>query len=327
MSEVVLGEGDFRYRLVSDWGELPEGWSLPDVAGIAVDPEDNVYVFNRGEHPLIVFDRHGKFLRSWGEGVFLNPHGIHLALDGCAYLTDDGDHTVRKFTWDGRLLLTIGTPKVASAYMSGQPLCRCTHTALSPDGSIYVADGYGNACIHKYDARGRHLFSWGRSGTDPGEFNIPHNIVCDAQGQVHVADRENHRVQSFDGDGRYLGQWNNLHRPCAMCSFEDRGQVLYAIGELGPAGRTNMMAPNVGPRISLVDAQGRRLARLGVQPIGEGEGQFIAPHGIAVDSRGDIYLGEVSYTYWPMIVAPLKPRQRFRTFRKLVRLRSAVTQG
>src|SRR5204863_269186 len=99
----------------------------------------------------------------------------------------------------------------------GEPFHRCTHTALSPKGEIYVSDGYGNARVHKYSPAGKLLFSWGEPGTDPGQFNIVHNICTDADGWVYVADRENHRVQVFDGNGKYQAQWNNLHRPCGIC--------------------------------------------------------------------------------------------------------------
>ena len=139
-----------------------------------------------------------------------------MGPDDTVWLTDDGDHSVRQCTLDGRVLMTLGTPGKPAPFMSGEPFHRCTHTALSPKGEIYVSDGYGNARVHKYAPNGKLLLSWGASGTDPGEFNIVHNIACDADGWVYVADRENHRVQVFDGNGRYEAQWNNLHRPCGL---------------------------------------------------------------------------------------------------------------
>src|SRR5690606_37188730 len=145
----------------------------------------------------------------------------------------------------GNLLLTIGQPGKPPPYMSGQPFCRCTHTALAPDGSIYVADDYGNARVHKYDSKGTYLFSWGQSGTGPGEFNIPHNLICDAEGKVYVADRENHRIQVFDGNGQYLTEWHNLHRPCALCQCQLAGRTLFAAGERGPGLAVNQNAPNL----------------------------------------------------------------------------------
>jgi len=182
--------------------------------------------------------------------------------------------------------------------MSGEPFHRCTHTALSPKGDIYVSDGYGNACVHKYTPDGRLMKTWGEPGSDPGQFNIVHNIATDADGWVYVADRENHRVQVFDGNGKYETQWNNLHRPCALHCCGGKHPT-FIVGELGPGMPVNLKVPNLGPRLSIVDSKGKRIARLGGEN-GPGieTGKFLAPHGLALDSRGDIYVGEVGVTNW-----------------------------
>src|SRR6202521_1348174 len=295
---IIVGTGEFKYRIVEDWAKMPDGWSFKEVGAVGVDAKDNVYVFNRGEHPVMVFDREGKFLRSWGEGQYPRAHGVHMGPDDSIYLTDDGGHFMRKCSLDGKVLLELGIPGKPAPYMSGEPFHRCTHTALSPTGEIYVSDGYGNARVHKYTPAGKLLMSWGGPGTDPGEFNIVHNITCDGDGWVYVADRENHRVQVFDGNGKYETQWNNLHRPCGL--YCCRGKTpTFVIGELGPGMRVNLKAPNLGPRLSIVDAQGKLIARLGgKEGAGLEPGKFIAPHGLALDSKGDIYVGEVSYTNW-----------------------------
>ena len=318
-ADVILGSGAFRYRVLPKWGELPPGWRYGDVAAVGVDRKDNVYVFNRGPHPMIVYDREGRFLRSWGEGVFTRAHGLHMGPGDTVFLTDDGDHTVRHCRLDGKVLMTIGIPGRPSAFMSGLPFHRCTHTALSPTGDIYIADGYGNACVHKYAPDGKRLFSWGEPGTDPGQFNVVHNICCDAEGWVYVADRENHRVQVFDGNGKYQAQWNNLHRPCGLYMESGKNPLCF-IGELGPGLPINRDVPNLGPRISIVTTEGKLLARLGHMHVGEAVGQFIAPHGIAVDSRGDLYVGEVSNTAWPQLYPPLDPARELRCLQKLVRV-------
>ncbi len=315
-----VGSGEYSYEIVADWAKLPPGWRFKEIGAVGVDRQDRVYVFNRGEHPMIVFDRDGNFLKSWGEGVFVNAHGLDMGPDDTIWLTDDFDHTVRQCTLDGKVLLTLGLPGRSSRYMSGLPFHRCTHTALAPNGDIYVTDGYGNCCIHKFDPSGRLIYSWGRPGTDPGEFNIVHNLVCDDAGMLYVADRENHRVQVFDGSGRYEGQWNNLHRPCAM--FMTRGsRPTCFIGELGPGLAVNRQLPNIGPRITITDMNGRRLGRIGGLHAGIGPGEFIAPHGIAVDSRGDVYVGEVSHTNWsffyPEVPTPPDPRSLHK-FRRIV---------
>jgi hypothetical protein len=315
---IVLGQGELRYQVV-EWGQLPDGWALNDVAAVAVDRNDRVYVFNRGAHPMIVFDRDGRFIRSWGEGVFTRAHGLHIGTDEHLYCTDDGDHTVRKCTPEGKVLLTIGIPGKATPYMRGEPFNRCTHTALSPRGDIYVSDGYGNARVHKFSPDGKLLHSWGEPGCDPGQFNVPHNIWADADGWVYVADRENHRVQVFGGDGRYETQWNNLHRPCALCAQAGR-HGLFFIGELGPTMPVNREVPNLGPRITIVTHEGKLVTRLGTLPAGTKLDQFVAPHGLALDSRGDLYVGEVSYTAWSQVWPDAPTPPGLRSLRKLVRM-------
>jgi DNA-binding beta-propeller fold protein YncE len=284
------------FRALEGWGKLPEGWRYVEAAGVAVDSKDHVYVFNRGEHPLIVFDREGNFLRSWGEGLVGRAHGITIGPDDEVWLTDDGNHTIRKFTPEGTLLLTIGDPDKPATLQSGKPFNRPTHVALSPlTGDLFISDGYGNSRVHKYDPKGRHLFSWGEPGTDPGCFNLPHNIATDAEGLVYVADRENHRVQVFDAEGRYLVQLNNLHRPCGLLIDRREGGTIY-VGELGSDLAVNQSVPNLGGRVSILSLKGDLLGRIGDRFRGEKPGQFIAPHGVVTDSRGDVYVGEVSWT-------------------------------
>jgi DNA-binding beta-propeller fold protein YncE len=221
-----------------------------------------------------------------------------MAPDETIWLTDDGDHTVRQCTIDGKVLLTIGVPGKPAPYMSGEPFHRCTHTALSPQGDLYISDGYGNSRVHKYTPDGRRLFSWGEPGTDPGQFNIAHNICCDPDGWVYVADRENHRVQVFDGNGKYETQWNNMHRPSGLYMESGTKTPRFFIGEIGPDMAVNIDLPNCGPRVSIYTSKGELLARLGHAHAGLDSGQFISPHGLAVDRHGDIYVGEVSFTNW-----------------------------
>lgn len=316
----VLGSGEHRYRVVEDWAKLPDGWEFKDVAAVACDRKDQVYVFNRGEHPMIVFDRDGNFLRSWGEGSYPRAHGLHIDVDDTLYLTDDGGHFVRKCTPEGKVLLELGVPGKPAPFMSGKPFHRCTHTALSPKGEIYVSDGYGNAKVHKYSPDGKLLLSWGEPGSDPGQFNVVHNIVTDADGWVYVADRENHRVQVFDAHGKYETQWNNMHRPCGLYCCRGK-QLQFIIGELGPGMNINRNHPNLGPRLSIVDPKGKLVARLGgAEGPGLETGKFIAPHGLAVDSRGDIYVGEVSYTEFPRLYPEQGIPKGLRSLQKLTKV-------
>jgi sugar lactone lactonase YvrE len=208
---MIQGQGEFRYELHEDWEQLPEGWRHGDVAGVATDADDRVYVFNRSEHPLIVYDRDGRFLTSWGEGVFTRPHGITIAGD-VVYLADDSDHTVRKFTLEGRLLQTLGTvnqpsdsgyiaPSLTTIKRGAGPFNRPTRLSVAPSGDMYVSDGYGNARVHRFSTSGELLQSWGEPGTQPGQLNLPHSVWAHSDGRVFVCDRENDRVQIFSPTG------------------------------------------------------------------------------------------------------------------------------
>ena len=156
-TSVTLGNDPFSYTMFVDWARVPAGMSLGIVSDVSVDGDDNVYVFVRGTtQPVVIFDRAGNFLGSWGEGEFVNPHGLHIGRDGAIYCTDDGKHVVRKYTLEGKLLLELGTPGVPVAEFSGGAFNKCTHTALSPDNEmIYVSDGYKNARVHKFSQAGK----------------------------------------------------------------------------------------------------------------------------------------------------------------------------
>ena len=290
----TLGSGNLLYDPIESWEQLPDGWSFHECPGVAVDSQDNVYVLTRGEHPIIVFDRDGKFLRSFGEGFFSEDrtHGLYMAHDDSVLVADDGIHTVQKFNSKGEKLMEIGERNHPAPKWSGQPFNRPTSAAIMPsNGDVYISDGYGNSRIHVYTGTGEYKFSWGSPGIDPGQFMRPHNIAIDANDRVYVVDREAHRIQIFDPKGNFITMWNNIHRPDAMVLWQDN---IY-VGELN--GMTGVDdAPGMGHRVSIFDLNGNLLARFGAPEEGEGPGQFIAPHGIAVDSRGDIYVAEVAYT-------------------------------
>ena len=164
--EAIVGSGKYTYKKCENWAHVPEGVDMKPAA-VAVGPQDRVYCFNRvAEHPVVIFDRDGNFLRSWGEEQYPRAHGVHMGPDDSIYLTDDGGHFVRKVTLDGKVLLELGVPGKPAPFMSGEPFHRCTHTALSPRGEIYVSDGYGNARVHKYSPDGKLLIgATGRAST------------------------------------------------------------------------------------------------------------------------------------------------------------------
>lgn len=312
----ILGEGSFRFEVVDDWAQLPQGWTFREVAAVAVARDDRVFVFSRGDHPITIFSPDGGFLGSWGEGTFAGPHGANFAPDGTLYLVDEGDHTVRQYTTDGALLRTIAGER-PSAYQSGMPFHRPTHCVADPaSGDLYISDGYGNSRVHCYSAAGEPRFSWGSPGTDPGQFHVPHNIAMDRAGRIFVADRENHRVQIFDRQGRHAGQWVNMGRASALWIEQDGETDHVYVAEVGPLFPYSGRAPNLGPRISVYDTDGNCLARLGGEPAAEGPDRFITPHGLAMDSHGDLYVGECS---WSTTGRHLDPPRELRSLRKLVR--------
>ena len=197
---------------------------------------------------------------------------------------------------------------------------------VSTQGGAVRKIGPGQGYVNwgaTWDPDGNHLLSWGQSGTGPGEFNTVHNVATDKDGLVYIADRENHRVQVFTSDGRYITQWGNL--AMASCiDIERTGDEIVYVGEFfagireNPAGMGNWTGMRLGPRVTIMDKGGNILTRVGDMPIGEAAGQFIAPHGIAVDSHGDVYVAEVSYS---VLGGTLEPTREVKTIQKLVRRR------
>ncbi len=293
------GSGKHTYELVEGWAKLPEGASFLDIGGISIDAQDRVYVLNRStEHPVMVFDREGNFLTSWGQGLFKRAHGSGVGPDGAIYCTDDKNHTVRKFTPEGKVLMTLGNEdqpsdtgyvqdpfdffwSLTTIARGGPPFNRPTGVAITESGDIYVADGYGNARVHKFTADGKLLLSWGEPGYAPGHFRLPHDIWVDKQERVWIPDRENSRLQIFDSNGKFLDQWENVFRPTGLC-IDDDG-VVY-VSELCL-------------QLSIFSPDGKLLVRWGTQENGPEKALFLAPHTIALDSRGDIYVGDVSWTH------------------------------
>jgi sugar lactone lactonase YvrE len=318
-----------KFQVVEGWEKLPPGYIHQDVDGVAVDSRDRVYLMTRRDARVIVYERDGSFVASWGEGIFTpRTHGIAVGPDDMVYTVDDGDHTVRKFTPDGKQVLMIGTPgkatdtgydgkSIASIKKGGPPFNRPTDVTVAPDGEIYVCDGYGNARVHRFTAEGKLLQSWGEPGNGPGEFHLPHGIGVSPDNRIFVTDRENDRIQIFSREGQFLDMWTHLQRPTDI-SFDKEGRMY--VSELwwrvDQSSFTNgKIRWDLPGGVRVLDLQGNVLLHW-CSADREAPGNFVAPHTICVDSHGDIYVGEVTWTFG---VSRGGVKENAHTFQKLAR--------
>jgi 6-bladed beta-propeller protein/NHL repeat-containing protein len=308
--------GRDRYEVVEGFFKRPKGWTFVEVADVSVDGDDNVYVFNRGTHPVMIFDRDGNFLDAWGEidgqHYFAFPHGITVGIDGHVYTADSRDQTIRKWTKDGRHVLTIGSAFRPTPPMSGKPFSRPAHAAVASNGDIYVSDGHGNDRVHCFSPDGELRFSWGGSGTGPGQFNIVHSVFIDhANGDtIYVTDRYNNRVQFFTPAGEYIGEWGGLRLPQSIRKGPAGEWVIaelaHRVTVLDPDGSVRSQwgdgvdaddTPIGAGEHSLPDAPSRQPLIRGKVRREPGAGMFSAPHGIAIDSQGSFYVAEASESF------------------------------
>ena len=274
-----LGAGDYRYELRRDFCRLPAGQSFGLVSRVAADAQDRIYVFQRKDPPVVVFDRDGKYLGAWGSGEVADPHGLKIVGDK-VYTTDRSGSVAKAFTLDGTPLLELGTRGVHSdtgcegapwlAVRAAGPFNHPTEMIAHPNGDIYVTDGYRNARVHRFTREGRLVRSWGEPGKGQGQFHLPHSIAIGDAGQLYVADRSNKRIQIFTPEGGWLGEWTGMGGPNDISRGRDGN---FYIAEQEDAGNPAY--------VTVRDPQGRVLAKL--------ESRHV--HGVGVDSKGDIYAG------------------------------------
>ena len=284
--------GEYVYENVPGWAPLPDGWEWNHVVGVAVDSRDNIFAYNRSNHPMIVLNKDGDIIDSWALENFSSAHHVEIGPDDSVWTTDVGNHTVRKWTSDGNLLLTLGSPDNPAPEQSGEPFNRPTDIAFGLDGSLYVSDGYGNSKIHHFTPEGKLIRSWGERGTGPGQFMVPHSVAVDPTGLVYVCDRENSRIQIFTSDGQYVSQWRGVHRPNQIVPSSDGTMVVaelgYKIGLMDGAPEVNEVSHNSGVKIMTKTGQwlGGWGASTGI------DGDFLAAHAVGIDSDGSLYVGE-----------------------------------
>ena len=290
-----VGVGDYQYELAEGWGDWPVDGVASDVA---TDSQDNVYVCVRTSQSeekktgvILVFDRDGKHLRSWGEDLFTICHGLWISPTDEVFHTDSGDHTVTKFNTDGEVQMTLGTRDKLGE--PGMPFRSPTRAVQSTSSDIYVSDGYQQNRCHRFSPSGELLFSWGKGdpvyyqrevigkvtgipGSGPGDFNLPHDITVDRNDMSYVQDRENLRCQVFDPEGNYVTEWQDVRAPNDAV-IDENDVMIIAEGQGG---------------VLVTKLDGTRIGRWGQK--GDRPGDWRGyPHGIWLDSRGDLYIAEV----------------------------------
>jgi DNA-binding beta-propeller fold protein YncE len=265
---------ELRYSPVPDWPALPDGWNFGETAGVAVDGDENVYVFNRSPHPLIQFTPAGKFMRSLLEGMITSAHSVRVDGYGNIWVVDVKGHTVLKLNPAGRVTIVLGRRDAPGTNETSfdQP----TDVAVAPSGDFYVTDGYGNSRVLKFSKDGTLVKQWGKKGSAPGEFNLPHAVVLDSSGRVYIGDRNNDRIQIVTPDGEFIKEWKDIGSPWGM--------AMNAAGEI-------FMSDGKNDRVLKLSAEGRVLGVLGSR--GKQPGQFAYPHHMAVGKKGDIYVSEI----------------------------------
>ena len=271
--QVAIARAQRTYQEVTNWAQLPVGTTWQDMMAVDIDTRGDIYVLQRTPSKVLVFDAKGKFLRSWGDGLFPGAHGLRIDWQNNVWTTDRKLHVVRKFTRSGELLMTLGSTGVPGDNDSRVALNGPADVVIGPNGDIFVADGEStNTRIVKYSTDGTFLKSWGTKGSEPGQLMTPHSIVMDARGRLLVANRGNKRVEIFDQKGAFLGQITNVATPYGL--FLDRHGILYVSdGTRGTEGLT------------VLDMRtGRVLASMT---------GFVGPHMLTVDRRGSIYLAQV----------------------------------
>ena len=265
--DLVVTMNGRDYAVECPWGTLPDGQVFGPVSQLAIDSNDRVYVFQRSNPPVLVFDSVGLLVDSWGEGEFSDAHGIFITTDDLVLLVDRDAHQILACETSGTVRFRLGQrhrPRL------NEPFNHPTDIAQAPNGDYYVSDGYGNSRVHCFSSDGTYRFSWGRPGDGPGEFTTPHAVWVDSAERVLVADRENNRVQLFDLQGRFLESWSDFYHP--MDIYADRDGNVFVTDQI--------------PRLSMLSPDGTLIGRC--RPV------LFGPHGVGGDAAGNLYLAETA---------------------------------
>jgi DNA-binding beta-propeller fold protein YncE len=256
------------------WPRLPAGWTFEETPGVAVDAREHAFVFHRGPHSIIEFDKAGGYLRSWGDGVFVRPHALEFDPEGNLWAVDDQGHMVVKMDAEGRVRMVLGRKNLKGE--TNDSFNRPTDIAFASNGDFYVTDGYGNSRVVKFTRDGKFVKTWGKKGAAEGDFNLPHSVAVDKRGRVYVGDRENYRMQVFDADGKFITQWKHVGSPW--------GVVITADDSI-------FMCDGYNNRILKLNLSGEVLGVLSGP--GKLPGELDYAHHLAVGPSGSIYVAEI----------------------------------
>ena len=285
--------------MVNHWPQLSPGYSTGPAVGIGIDSNQHIFIFSRagrewkelmpvpstvisGKTVLEIDNKTGRLINSWGDHFFVMPHGLTVDAADNIWVTDVELQQVFKFSHEGTLLMVLGEAGVSGK--DANHFDRPTGVAVAADGSFYVSDGYGNSRVVKFSAEGKYLFEWGRKGSSENEFDIPHAIELDDKGNVYVADRENHRIQLFDSNGKFIKQLadKSFGHICSMV-FDKKEQRMIAIDDVISLG-----VQHKGSDIILFDSTSASFSRFGRS--GNYTGPVCWYHDVAVDKEGNIYV-------------------------------------
>lgn len=301
---MTVGSAALTFEAEPGWPQIPPYAGFVEAVGVAADSHDNIHVFARADIPVLVFRPSGEFVRGWGEGEFVRPHGIWLADDDTVYTVDDMGHAVRQYSSDGTLLRTIGPsgePSDTGAdgfdYRTirpdGPPFNLPTKLIVGPGGDLFVTDGYGNARVHRFSPDGDLISSFGEPGDQPGQFNVPHGIATDGE-LLYICDRENSRVQVFTPDGELVTVWTDVARPAAAFVDHDKNVFVFELGfRTGVFPWQTPDPSGISSRMSVFNRDGELLTRWSGDGNAESPEGFYAAHDVCRDSMGNVYTAEV----------------------------------
>lgn len=277
---------ELSFHVVQDFFQIPTNMVMAEAVGVAINSKGHIFLLNRGNYPLLEFNPDGTFVGAFGEGspVFRVPHSIRFDSQDNLWFVNAADNLVVKFDANRRVQQALGRREEPWVYMTHgieraipppanfyQP----TDTAVGPDGSTYVTDGYGNSRVVKFTREGNLVKYWGDRGTGPGQFNTPHSIVIDSNANLYVADRQNNRIQVFDTDGNFKTQWRLPGPAWSLCITPGANQVIF-VGSVGRIFKLNLNGKMEGA-----------FGKLGRYP-----GWFDSIHALACPNDKTLYLAE-----------------------------------